>query len=188
MMQTVFVVLAVLLMSCWLALAVLGPRRMDKANALAVLRYGVVLRMLALLLAMTPLVILLYAMRKFHWETPAKFNLAGFAFLTFSAIVGLWLIEVARVQIVVTEDGITRSSPWSGVATLKWSEIERVRYSSANRWFVVEGAGHTIRVSRYLTGIGVFAEVVERKITADKWASAAGALTALRQSKPDRHR
>jgi hypothetical protein len=179
MMQTVFVILAALLMSCWLALAVLGPRRMDTASALAVLRYGVVLRMLALLLAMTPLVILFYSMRKFHWETPAKFNLAGFAFLTFSAIVGLWLIELARVQIVLTADGITRTSPWSGLATLKWSEVERVRYSSANRWFLVEGAGHTIRVSRYLTGIGIFAEVVQRKVAAERWASAAGALLAV---------
>jgi hypothetical protein len=179
-MPTVFVVLAIAMMVCWLALAVLGPRRVDTSGAVAVLRCGVVMRLLALLIALTPLLIFLYAVWKFeYWVTQAKFNFGGITFLTLSAIVGLWLIEVARVQIVVTEDGITRSSPWSGLAALKWSEVERVRYSSVNRWFIVEGAGHTIRVSRYLGGIGAFADMVRRKVAPDRWASAAGTLTAL---------
>jgi len=179
-MQIVFVVLAEAMIACWLALAVLGPRRMDTANAIAVLRYSVLMRMLALMIALTPLLIFFYAMRNFHWETPAKFNTGGFAFLTFSAIVGLWLIEVTRVQIVLTEDGITRSSPWSGLATLKWSDVQRVGYSSINRWFSVEGAGQTIRVSQYLGGIGTFADIVERKVTANRWASAARSLGSVK--------
>ena len=168
-------------MLCWLMLAALGPRKADTPNALAVLRYGVILRSLALAFALAPPMMMLYAVWAFLWQTPAALNLAGVLFLAFSAVAGLLLIEVTRVQIVVAEDGITRSSPWSGLATLKWIDVERVRYSSVNQWFTVEGAGGTIRVSRHLEGISEFAGTLKRKVASERWASAARAVGSCRE-------
>lgn len=179
-MQNVYVALAAGLMLCWLMLAALGPRKADTPNALAVLRYGVILRSLALAFALMPPMMMLYAVWAFLWQTPATLNFAGVLFLAFSAIAGLLLIEVTRVQIVVTEEGITRFSPWSGLATLKWIDVERVRYSSVNQWFVVESAGGLIRISRHLEGIGEFAGTLKRKVAGERWASAASALAAAK--------
>ena len=179
-MQTVYVLLAVGLMLCWLLLAAFGPRKLDVPNALAVLRYGVTLRSLALAFALMPPLMMLYAVWAFLWQTPATLNFAGVLFLAFSAVAGLLLIEVTRVQIVITEEGITRFSPWTGLATMTWIDVERVRYSSVNQWFVVESACGLIRVSRHLEGIGEFAGTLKRKVPGERWASAASALAAVK--------
>ena len=178
-MQTVYVCLAAGLMLCWLVLAALGPRKVDVPN-LAVLRYGVMLRSLALAFALVPLMMMLYAVWAFLWKTPAALNLAGVLFMAFSVVAGLLLIEVTRVQIILTEDAITRFSPWSGLATLKWIDVQRVRYSSVNQWFAIESAGTTIRVSRHLVGIGEFAGTLKRKVAGERWASAESALAAVK--------
>jgi hypothetical protein len=179
-LQTVYVLLAACMMLFWLVLVVLGPRRADASHIIAVLRYGVVLRTLALAIALTPPLITILVVWAFLWKNQATLNFAGISLLAFSAIAGLLLIEVTRVQVVLTEEGITRFSPWSGPITLKWIEVEHVRYSSINRWFVVAGAGQAIRVSRHLGGIGFFVKTVRRKVAAERCASAAAALEGMR--------
>jgi hypothetical protein len=179
-MQTVYVMVATCMMLFWLVLVVLGPRRVGASNILAVLRYGVVLRTLALALALTPPLITVYVIWAFLWKNQATLNFAGITLLAFSAIAGLLLIEVTRVQVMLTEEGITRYSPWSGPVTVKWIEVEHIRYSSINRWFAVAGAGLTIRVSRHLVGIGIFAQTVRRKVASERCANAATVLDALK--------
>jgi hypothetical protein len=116
---------------------------------------------------------LLFAFFSFSWHTETRLNLAGVAFLITSIIMALPLLEVTRTQVVVTEEGLTRFSAWSAPVMLKWTEIERIGYSIANQTFSVEGAGRIIRVSRHLTGVGVFATTVKRKLATATWTSAA---------------
>ena len=170
--QTVYAMFTAGLMLFWLMLAVFGQRKIESANALAVLRYGTGLRTLAFVLALLPSMIAMYAIWVFPWKSQQTLNVAGISFLVFGIVSALLLIEVTCVQIVVSEEGLTRFSPWSKPVTLKWIEVERVSYSPLNRWFIVEGAGHTIRVSRHLADIDVFAQTLRRKLAAERWATA----------------
>ena len=102
----------------------------------------------------------------------------GIGFLALSAIPGLLLIEVERMQIAITEDAIVRHSPWTGRCVVKWSDVARVGYSRVNRWFVVSSTGGTVRVSQHFTGIGEFVKIARRKLTAERYSGAASAFDA----------
>jgi hypothetical protein len=80
----------------------------------------------------------------------------------------------------VTEDDLTRYSPWTGKAVLRWADVERVRYSAANRWFVVQGTSATIRVSRHLAGVRDFIDLVKRKLAPERWINAAQAFETVK--------
>jgi hypothetical protein len=176
-LQIVWVLFAAGLMLFWLLLVVVGPRRIDTPNVLAVLRYGVLLRTLALTIALVPPLVAAYVVWICLWKNQTTLNIAGISLLALSILAGLFLIEVTRVQVILTEEAIMRFSPWSGPVRLKWIEVERIVHSSINRWFVLTGAGRTIRISRYLDGIGLFGELVRRKVAAERWVSAAPFLS-----------
>jgi hypothetical protein len=178
--QITYVLLASGLILFWLVLVVLGPRKIDVPNVVAVLRYGVALRTIALALALTLPLIMVYCVWAFLWRNQNMLNLAGMSFLACSIIAGLWLIEVTRVQVVLTEEGIRAFSPWRGSVTLKWLDVESVRYSALNSWFILRGAGQTVRVSKYLSGVGAFVEIVRRKVAAERWVSALAVMDALK--------
>src|ERR1043166_10092007 len=118
--RTVWVAIAGVLMLVWLGLVVVGPRKVEGPN-IVVLRYGGAWRLLALVFALAPAFVMLYTM--WTWR-PAIQNIVGAMLTAFSVIGGLLLIEVTRVQIVVTEDGLTRHSPWAGTGSLRWIEVE----------------------------------------------------------------
>lgn len=178
-LEIVLLALAAAVILAWLGLALRGPPKVETPNPLAVLRYGSVQRIGALLLALAPPTIMIYAIWAFRWRSDGTLAAGGAMFLATCLIAGLLLIETERVQVVLSEEGITRHSPWRGMASLTWAEIERIRYSGANRWFVIEGAGRTMRVSRHLAGVKAFAEAVRTRVERERWASAAGALAAL---------
>jgi len=178
-LQIVFVLLASSLMLFWLVVALIGPRKMDTKAALVVLHYGSVLRVLALAIAIIVPAWTIFVVWNFIWKSDTTLATAGGAFLTISLIAGLLLIEVERTQLTLSEEGISRQSPWTGSAFLKWSEIERVSYSAVNRWVVVGGAGKTIRVSRHLVGFAEFIRLARQKISADRYASAAPVFDAF---------
>jgi hypothetical protein len=171
--QIIYVAIAAALMLAWLALAIFGPRKLAAPGVLADMRYGTGLRCIALAIALAAPLVMIYVIAMFAWNSDTRVNIAGVALLGTSIIAGVLLIEVMRTQVVVTEDGLTRFSPWSAPSTLRWLEVERVRYSAVNQWFLVEGAGRTIRVSRHLTGVSVFADVVKRRLATNAWAGAA---------------
>lgn len=175
-LQIVLVLLAASVILLWLTLAVRGPRKVETPHVLAVLRHGSALRVLALVLALAPPMLMIFAVGFFSWRNDATLTQAGAAFLATSLLAGLLLVEAVKVQIVLTEDGITRTSPWRGTTTLRWSDIERIRYSAVNRWFVVQSATATIRVSRHLVGLRAFAAAVRQRVPADRWTSAAADL------------
>ena len=122
---------------------------------------------------------MLFVLNSSSWENETRLHIAGASFVITSIVMALPLLEVTRTQVVVTEEGLTRFSAWSGPITLKWTEIERIRYSIANQTFSVQGAGRIIRVSRHLTGVGVFAESVQRKLASATWSDAARAMHGL---------
>lgn len=175
-MQTFWIVLAAGLMLTWLVMVVRGPRGLNSAGALVVLGYGPVVRSLALVLALLPPLIMIYAIWVFPWRRETAMNLAGLCFAGVSLVAGLPLIEATRVQVVVTDESVTRYSPWLGEATLRWSDVESVDYSSLNAWFILSGAGMSIRVSRFLAGLDVFVQTIHRKVPPERCSASASAL------------
>src|SRR5688572_6434344 len=111
-LQTFFVLLAAGIILFWIMLAVAGPRKLELPNVLAVLRYGALLRTGALLLALAPPMIMAFVVSVFPWRNDQWLILAGSSFLATSLIAGLLVLETESAQIVVTEDGLTRFSPW----------------------------------------------------------------------------
>jgi hypothetical protein len=178
-MQTVWLLSAAGLMLAWLVLAVLGQRKTSVPNAV-VLQYGPVLRTFALILALTPALLMVFMIGTVPIPSQARMNLLGLSCLVAGVICGLPLIESIRVQLVVTEEGVTRYSPWVETATLKWIEVERVGYSALNRWFTLHGAGRTIRVSRHLSGLGAFVELLRRHVAAERCTGAAAVLDTVK--------
>lgn len=178
-LQIVFVALASGLILFWLIFALFGPRKVDLPGVLVVLRYGSTLRVLALILAWMPPALMIYAIWSFFWRNDTVLVTAGVSFLTTSVIAGLFLIEVERTQIALSDEGIARDSPWKGRSLLKWDEIERVQYSALNRWLVLQGAGKSIRASLHLIGIGELVRMARSKLPAERYASAAAAFDAI---------
>jgi hypothetical protein len=179
-LQTVFLFSAAGVILFWLTLVVRGPRKIELPNVIAVLRYGKVLRAFGVILALAPPTILAYLLWALTWRDSRMLGLAGACFLVTSLIAGLLLLEVERTQIFLTEDGITHDSPWTGLVTLKWDEIEGLRYSAVNRWFVLAGAGRTIRVSRQFPGLAVFVATVRRKVAAERLANVAAIFDTIK--------
>jgi hypothetical protein len=178
--QIVFVALPASLMLLWLILAARTPRRIEAPNTIAVLRYGSKLRTLALAFALLLPMIMIYVIAVFPWGRDNRLTYAGAAYLATCLAAGLGHIEVSRGQVCITEDGVTRISPWKGRVTLQWIEVERVEYSSLNSVFVLIGAGRRIRVSRYLSGVKVFADTLKRKLATERFRPAITALETIR--------
>lgn len=178
-LQFVLVALPAALMLLWLVLAAFGTRKAELPNAIAVLRYGSWLRSLALALAMLLPMIMIFVIAVFPWRDQKTLIYAGSSYLVTCLAAGLAHIEVSRGLVYITEEGVTRISPWKGRVTLHWNEIERVEYSGLNSVFVVIGAGRRIRVSRYLDGIKVFVETLKRKLATERFKPAIAALNAI---------
>jgi hypothetical protein len=117
------------------------------------------------------------------WRDVATLAIAGGCFLVTSVIGALLLLEVESVQIAVTEDGLTRYSRWKKPVTLQWVEVEHIRYSTVNRWFVVAGVGRRIHVSRHLSGIAGFVEVMRRKLATARLSAVQSVLDAILNEK-----
>jgi hypothetical protein len=177
-LQMVFVGLESCLILVYVYLALFGPRKITAPGVVVVLRYGSFLRILAVTIAWGAPGIAIYALWNFPWRTDSMLITAGVTFLIASIVPGLLLLEVERMQIAVTEDALIRQSPWTGKCVVKWSEVERVGFSTVNRWFVISGEAHTVRVSRHLTGVREFVQVVKRKLAVERYSGAAAALEA----------
>jgi hypothetical protein len=167
--QIAWIVVAVTMILFWLLFALAGARKIEPAGAIVVMEYGKGLRVLALIAALSPPTLLATVMWHLLWRNAERMAMAGGSLFLLSVLGGLLLIEIVRVRIVLTEDGITRYSPWTGTVSVKWNDIKSVRWSSYNRWFVLRTDAATIRVSRSLEGIEVFADTIRRKVAAERW-------------------
>jgi len=97
-------------------------------------------------------------------EDPVRFwvlvTVAALAFLL------LWLarIEVVGVRHRVTGEALEGGSPWVKPVRIPWTEVAHVRWSAANQWFEIEGAGgSTVRVSRWLDGLPALARALDER-------------------------
>lgn len=178
-LQIVFVTLASGLILLWLFIGLFAPRKINVPDAVVVLGYGSALRVFALMVAWAPPGYAIYFLWNNPWQSDRDLTVAGISFLTVSVLAGLLLIEVERMRIAVTENGLTRFSPWTGRCELKWSEVERVEYSAINRWFILSGAAGTIRISRHLSNVAEFVKVARSKLAAERLTRVSAVFDAI---------
>ena len=170
--QIVWTIVAGALILFWLVFALAGTRKPNAAGAIVVMEYGRVLRLLALIAALSPPTLMATMVWHLIWRSEERLAIAGCSFLAVSLLGGLLLIEIVRLRIVLTEEGITRSSPWTGTVMVKWGDIKSVKWSPINRWFVIQTGSATVRVSRFLLGGNHFRETLRRKVAAERWVGA----------------
>ena len=164
-LQYLFLAVAVALFLFW-NLTALVPRRAVKAgNVIAVLRYGRALRLFALTVALAIPTLLAILMLRTPWVDPQRLLLAGGTLTVLSLLGGALLLEVERVVITVTDDGLIGDSPWRRRRELRWPEIERITYSGVNRWYAVVGRdGRTIRASAFLVGLPTLLQALQERV------------------------
>jgi hypothetical protein len=177
-LQVVFVSIAAALIFLWIVVAIFGMRKTDEPGTLVVLRYGSALRVLALVLAWGAPGIVIYVLWTFPPRDQNTFLAVGVGYLIACLIPGMLLIEVERTHIAVTEDELIRRSPWTGKCIVKWSEVTRVGYSRVNQWIVISAPAHTIRISRFVTGLREFVKIARRKLAPERYSGAAAAFDA----------
>ena len=178
-LQIILVILAGAIMFGWLAYALTGSRTHESPEVLHVLRYGSVLRTSALILALSPPMLMAWFVWTLQWRTTTSLALAGAAYLVGCAITGVLLLEAEGVQYVLTDEGMTRFTRWAKPVTLKWTDVEWIEYSALHRCFVVVAGSQSLKVSRYLVGIAAFVELARQKIGRERCMSAAAAMDAV---------
>jgi hypothetical protein len=178
--QIGFLTVAWGLILVWIVLTFIGPRKVNAPDVLHVLRYGVMLRTLALMLALMPPLIMTYVIATFPLPSTRALYGAGFSFVAVCLLGGALLIEVMRGQVWISEAKVTRISPWTRQPIeIAWTEVERIGYSSVNSWFLVRGAGKTARVSTYLVGVSEFVRAARRKLAPERYGAAASAFDSV---------
>lgn len=153
--QILFLTAALALALFWIGVALTGRRRASTRMMVAAeLHYGRFLRLFALVTALCVVTLTGYVVSEVRWRSLEQLCAAAGAFLALSGLGGLLLLETEKTRLYLTEDALIGESPWRRRRVIRWDEVQRVRYSGINRWFIIEGpAGQTIRVSRYLVGL-----------------------------------
>ncbi|MBI2803492.1 MAG: hypothetical protein HYX68_00735 [Planctomycetes bacterium] len=175
-LQYVLIAIAVGIALLWLFYAACESQKIDTPNALHILRYGPVLRSAALLVAVGPPMVMACVIWLSTWNSMDRLALAGVSFLATSVAGGFLLFEVEGVQIVLTEQGVIRNARWRREVSIPWTDVEKVGYSTLNRWFVVWASGRAICVSRHMIGVRAFVEMARRKVRLERCAEAAKAM------------
>ncbi len=163
-LQSFFTALSALMVCGWLGVVRLRPAKIEAANIVAELKYGRVLRITSMCLALTPPTLLCILVWRLNWRDQQMLILAGSSLLSLGFIPGVLLIEVARTRVILTQDAVVRVSPWRATSTLARSAIKSVRFSSINRTYDLLGDGPVMRVSRMLDGVQRFIELAKAKI------------------------
>lgn len=92
-------------------------------------------------------------------------------FVPFIALYCVGIAEVFGAWGRFDSEAITKHSPWKGKLSLAWSEIQSIKYSPTNRWFVLHSARGKIRISNYLNGIGELLAIARERVPPEKWAA-----------------
>lgn len=75
----------------------------------------------------------------------------------------LW--ESLRFSLTVSAEGLDCQSPWRGRHFFAWNEVEEVKFSSVNSWFIIRGKdGWKFRVSILVPGLARFLEECEERL------------------------
>lgn len=90
--------------------------------------------------------------------------------LIFTAMSGYLLLECFFARLILSEEGITSLSPWTGERFFRWGELESIGYSKLSRWFVLIGPGRKkIYASEYLKGFLVLCAEFRERIPPERW-------------------
>jgi hypothetical protein len=161
--------------SCFLAILLWTARPLATEQEVMVFRYSATLRIFAM--AMTigcPLAVtaaVFFLPRKEDDTWPILGTYALFAGLSLP----LWW-ETSRFSLTLLPAGFVCQSPWRGRRFMLWNELEEVRFSSMNMWFIAVGRGEKIRISCFVTGISQFLDRCEQYIPSGLAKAKAGYL------------
>ena len=98
--------------------------------------------------------------------------------LIFTAMTGYALLEYFVARLIVSDEGITSQSPWTGERFFRWDEIESIGFSKLLRWYVLIGPGRRkIYAAEYLSGFAYLTVEFTKKIPQEKWKDSKLPLT-----------
>ena len=87
--------------------------------------------------------------------------------LTIAALTLPLVWEASRFYLFANPDGLESRSAWRGSRFLAWDDIQEVRYSTMNSWFVFRATnGDKIRVSGFVAGLKSLLALVEQRLSA----------------------
>jgi Bacterial PH domain len=82
-------------------------------------------------------------------------------FLGFAALGLPLVLDYRNARHTLTSDGLRYGRMLGNGGTLRWTEVRRVRYSEAAKWFRLElSGGEVVRISAMLKGLPQFAAAV----------------------------
>jgi hypothetical protein len=151
-------VLAVLLGLLWL---VRRPPAGPAAAGGVTLRYRLFVPAVgalgAVLVPVALVAILLFAASQQQLNAEA-YEAVGWMLVGFQLVGGPLLLVGSHTRVFVSDDGVTKYSPFWGTTSLRWEEVTRLDYSLSGRYTIVRGeGGRALRVSDYMDGTEVLA-------------------------------
>jgi hypothetical protein len=81
------------------------------------------------------------------------------------------LVNIYRFSIALTDAGMLRRSPWRRDRFAAWGQVQRLTYNPSTKYFVVRTAGGTIRVPRYIDGLGTLRDEIARRVPSPCWSA-----------------
>jgi hypothetical protein len=106
-----------------------------------------------------------------HIKQDDRWPIVGLVVL-FAGLGGV-IVNDSRGRVYLTDERIEAFSPWRGKFVARWSDIVSVKYSPANRWFVLKDrSGRTIRVSTMYVGASTFVDKLRAHTTRELNAEA----------------
>ncbi len=132
------------------ALTAYIAKQVGKAGVPGQLRFGAFMWILAvacLALALLPVALTLF------WNHDNEFWAKVALFVGFGLGAVYCFGEAAFVRGAFNEEGIVFSTPWTGLKTEKWKDLESVELNGWCSWYTLSfRSGNKIRLSRYLGG------------------------------------
>jgi hypothetical protein len=139
----------------WLARTRAGPRPSDEAHTLAHPRSTLLVGLICtgFFLALAVLSVL------YPGKTGSP--LISLAFLGFAALGLPMVLDYRNARHTLTSDGLRYGRMLGNGGTLRWTQVRRVYYSEAAKWFRLElSGGEVVRISAMLRGLPEFAAAV----------------------------
>ncbi len=159
----------VLMAGCLIALALMLKAAAHHGqptggDRVLVLRHNSLFRWLALLAALV-LPVGLTALLRFYPPTRPEVPYLVAAYIVLGLVTLPLVWESSRYYLRVTPTGLECRSPWRGVRTLAWDDVESVVWSAVNAWFEFVGRdGDRIRVHAFVTGLNDLLQAAEAEV------------------------
>jgi hypothetical protein len=174
-LSSVIAILVVVGAASLLGCLVGGGAYSDAGGKALVLRYPAKLRGFAVLcgvLMPATIAVAVFVGNQSGHQSPGRTTgllcLAGF-FLLLGLPLGL---EAFRKQVILTEDSITSRSWLGKIDQIQWSDVRSVSNHPINAYLRVFGAGATVKVNHYLSGVDVFIAECKSRLEPKRYGNA----------------